>query len=324
MSLPNADNIAFNLRLFNDTNNPIIAERYQSRDQPYISNIENYYVRLASATISKSAIPLFIYHNEFILYMTNGLNSLSQTIVFENYYPSFYQSNQLSIVWIQQFLDGINSSLTSLHNALGNPGNAPIMIYDTDDKIKLVIDVLYDNVVNIIAFNYQLAEKLSALSTYYESTTNYYPVKYQRTGINYFSTGISDSITYPCVVMTAQVEGFAYLQSFYKILLTSSSLPINRQYVTTRQNLNSSFPIIDYIPIRFDQLTTNANIVYQQLQPKYIDLNSQGSISEIDFKLYTVDSHFDVTPLQIEPGDTVDIELEFINKKLVKNFYPKL
>ena len=44
MSVDNADHIIYNLGVFNtEPGTSVVAERYISRDQPFVEHIENYY-----------------------------------------------------------------------------------------------------------------------------------------------------------------------------------------------------------------------------------------------------------------------------------------
>ena len=323
MSVAYANNIYINTTLYNNTDLPIVAEKYQNRDQPYINKLEDYFVRLVSATISTSQIPLFKYYRNYEITLTNGDDTKTRIVIFEDYYHVWtVPSAHVIIVWLNQFIDGLNETLRLLTIDLGSPFNPPKFIYQ-DNKFKLVVDAVCNMSNNKIMLNYTLANKLIQMSTKYVSSTNLYSLVYSNNGINYFPSGISADINYPVIVQEAISFGYQSLQEYNKILVVSNNITINKQLITVELNTNAALSILDTIPIDFDSLTEINTLKYEQKYPNYTDILSSGPLSEIDFQLYVVDSNYKIEKLFLEPGTSAELKIEFINKQMVKNFYPK-
>lgn len=310
MSIPTADNIVFNLTLYNpDPVDSIQAEKYVSRDQLFVKNIENYYLRLISAEISTAEIPLFIYNRDMYVEINN-----SRVLVnFSNPY------NNNFVYFVQQFLNGVNTALATAHTSSGAPGNAPLIIYE--DRFKFIIDQSYTPGVDYIAFNSILIDKFPAFDSYYNSFNDMFILNYGNFGNNIFAS-YPGGISYPIFLLVSPTEGFYTLSEILNIVVTSNSIPINKQQITSLESATRTLGILDIIPIDISDVSVSTVKNYRQDFPNYVDLLSRGQISEIDFKLFTVDKNFVLRPLTIAPKTSVTCRIEFINKQIVKNFYP--
>lgn len=310
MSIPNADNIVFNLSLYNNEVNSIPAEIYINRDQPFVNNIEDYYLRLISAEISTAEIPLFVYKNDMFLTINNSTVMVNFDILFND--------EPKAVVFLTQFLKGVNEALSLAHNTSSAPGNPPLFIYE-NNEIKLVIDQQYTPGVDTISMNEILIGKFPTFMTKY--LNQQYFIQYQQFGNNLYNS-LPGGINYPVYVIPANVNQYVTLQEFDNIVITSNSIPINKQQVTSRGISTRTLGILDLVPLLFDDVTKFTVKYYKQDFPVYIDLLSRGRLSEIDFKLFLVDSNYELVPLYIAPKTSVVCRIEFVNKKIVKNYYP--
>lgn len=312
MSIPTADNVVFNLSLYNDKEFSIPAEIYLSRDQPFINNIENYYIRLLSAEISTAEIPFFDYKSDMFLDI-NGTNVLVTFDILFSDVPN-------SVVFLTQFLNGVNRALQTAHITSGAPGNPPLFIYEAE-QVKLVVDQVYTPGVDTISMNEILIGKFPTFMTKYNPVGNIYTLQYGQFGNNVFNT-YPGGINYPVYVISANSTLYPTLPEFTSLAVTTSSIPINRQQITAVGVSTRTLGILDIIPLTFDDVTKYTIKFYNQEYPQYNDLLSRGKLSEIDFKIYLVDINFNLRPLYIPPKTTAACRIEFVNKEIVKNFYP--
>jgi hypothetical protein len=310
MSIPTADNIVFNLTLYNDDPiESIQAEKYISRDQLFVKNTEDYYLRLISAEISTSEIPLFIYNND----MSVNINGTSVQVTFFDPY------NDRNVYFVQQFLNGVNKALNLAHLASGAPGNPPIVIYD--DRFRILIDQAYTPGTDTIAFNPILIDKFPTIESFYSVTNDLFYINYANYGTNMFSS-YPGGVTYPIYLINSASEGYYSLSEILNLVVTCNSIPINKQQITGIEGNSRTLGILDIIPIGIDDVTKFTVKNYKQDFPNYIDIINRGQLSEIDFKLYTVDKNFVLNPLFLAPKTSATCRIEFVNKQIVKNFYP--
>lgn len=315
MSIPTADNIVYNLTIYNSTNDFIQAERYISRDQPFIEHTEKYYLRLLGVSISSLNIPLFNYDNDMVISIDNGGIIRSSQLTFEKL---FFVENE--VIFIDQFLLGVNNSLQVAHVSSFAPGNPPKFIYD-NETVTLIVDRLYDPLSQHIIFNRKLSIMFPALYCKLVAGSTSVSLKYGDFG-NTLYDSYPGGTTYPCYVIPSMVKYFKTLQEFDNIIVTTASIPINKQNISNPGNITQTLGILDIISLSYDNVVNNTPIMYTQFSPSYIDFLNRGSLSEIDFKVFLVDKNYKLTSLMIAPGESVTCRFEFINKELVKAYYP--
>lgn len=316
MSVPYADNIIFNFTLYNREENSIPAELYINRDQAYIDNIENYYIRLIGAQFSTSQIPLFIYKNDMYVEIVNDGVSSKILVQFDNLFPGVVNY----VVFIQQFLNGVNTALREAHTNTAAPGNPPLFIYE-NEEMQLVVDQEYNPNFQSIGFNDILIDKFPTFLATENATNQIYYMLYGQYGNNLYNS-LPGGINYPVYVLKANVKGYNNLPEFHNVIVSCSSVPINKQQLNNLSISTRTLGILDIIPLEFDDVTKSTIKSYNQVQPTYNDLLSRGKLSEIDFKFYLVDSNYQLVPLFIPPKSSATCRIEFVNKKIVKNFYP--
>lgn len=317
MSIPDADNIVYNFSLYNNTNDNISAERYISRDQPFINETEKYYARIIGLNVTSLSIPLFFYERDMYITIDNAGFEKTALVEFE---PLFELSPN-DVIFIQQFLNGVNKTLKSLHFQTFSPGNPPKFIYE-NEVVTLIVDQLYDPLQNIIYLNEKLGNMFPALYSKNLRTQDRVIALYGDYG-NTMYNSYPGGISYPCYAIKSGVTGYKTLQEFFNILVSTNSMPINKQNISNQANTTQTFGILDIIPIDYEDVINGSPINYTQQVPSYNDFLNRGSLSEIDFKLYLVDKNYRVSPLFLAPGESVTCRFEFISKELVKNYYPE-
>lgn len=317
MSVPYADNIIFNLTLFNQERYSIPVENYINRDQAFINNCEDYYLTLVGAEIPTAEIPLFKYNNDMTVRIDyNGISAIIP-VTFQVLYPTVPND----VIFVQQFINGINQAFRTAHITAFAPGNAPVLVYQ-DEEMRILIDQQYTpNLVNI-GFNTVLADKLLTFVTTYDGLSDYYFLVYGDFGINTFNT-YQGSVNYPVYVLYADTKGYNQLQEFFGVVVTSSSIPINKQQIGTTGISTRTLGILDFIPISIEDITSNVVKVWTPNHPTYVDILNKGKLSEVDFKMFLIDKNFRVQELLMLPGASVTCRIGFVNKHIVKNFYPK-
>lgn len=318
MSVPYADNIVFNFSLYNNEPDSIPAELYISRDQAYIDKLEDYYVRLIGAEFSTAQIPLFIYKDDMTVEINNAGN-ISRVVV---QFPQLFSTVPKYVVFVQQFLEGVNQALATAHTNSLAPGNPPLFVYD-DGEMKLLVDQSYNPNLQYIGFNDNLINKFPSFMATYSFPENMYFMLYKQYGNNLFNS-YPGGVNYPVYILRANVTGYAALQEFFNVLVTCSSVPINKQQLNNLSINTSTLGILDVIPLDFDDVTKSIVKSYFQQTPQYIDILSRGKLSEIDFKFYLLDENYRIIPLFLPPKTTATVRFEFVNKKIVKNYYPDI
>ncbi len=315
MSVPYADNIVFNLTLTNkEPNDNIPAEIYVSRDQAFVNNIENYYIRLLGASIATDDIPLFIYEDDMYVEIVNlGFPYRTQVV-----FPVIFTTIPKYVIFLQQFINGVNEALRTVHALSLSPGNPPFFIYE-NEEFKLIVDQLYTD--QSIGLNTKLIAKLPFFIITHTDGTDMYYLTYGNFGNNSYTT-YPGGINYPVYVIPSNVKGFNALQEFNNIIVACNSIPVNRQQLNNLTIATNTLGILDIIPIGLDDITKYTIKTYTQTTPTYNDLLSKGKISEIDFKIYVLSAENRIRPLSIIPGASITCRIEFVNKEIVKNFYP--
>lgn len=316
MSIPYADNIVFNLTYYNDNDFSAPAEIYLNRDQAFIDNIENYYIRLLGAEISTSEIPLFTYRNDMSVRIVNSTVVSDVAVSFDTLYATFPND----VVFIQQFLNGVNAALKEAHNNTAAPGNPPLFVF-LDNRMRLIIDQAYDPNIVSIGVNPKLSDKLLSFMSSYDGISEYYYLLYGQFGINLFNT-FPGGINYPVYVINAGSDGFSTLLEYTSLVITTSSIPINKQQLSTPGISTRTLGILDIIPLSIDDINKYSTRTWTPGNPTFNDLLSRGKLSEMDFKIFMIDKNFITTPLLLLPKTSATCRIEFVNKEIVKNYYP--
>ncbi len=110
--------------------------------------------------------------------------------------------------------------------------------------------------------------------------------------------------------------------SLRKIILATSSIPINKEYITPANNsdVNASFPILaDFVPnIERGGETRSVAYYVPSAQYKLIDLVSDQPLYKIDINIYWEDTRGNLYPIEITSLQQASVKLGFFRKTLYK------
>lgn len=313
MSSPDAPIISFNASVSNKTGVAELLSFSEFRKSNIIDRCQDYLVRVFESKIPVMSIPLFqmkkdsmsvTIGNSTAILVPLQLNPINGDVVF--------------IYYIQQFLDSLNNALQQAHNLESAPGQAPFMYYDYDvDLLKLIIDQAYIGGVLAspvpIYFNINLLYKLTGFMNYFDSTApdaKKYEILYQ----SYSPIYNSDFNGTPSIIMSSQSKFYKDFLEFQSIIITSRSLKLNQQYVSTSDGSNSTLPILAEIPISFEEINSSKYLTFSQVYPKWTVISGQGPINNIDMYVYYVGDDFNIFPVYLLPGQKFNFRLEFIHK----------
>lgn len=241
--------------------------------------------------------------------------------------------------------------------ALFAPGAAPPVPYFTLDPVTNLISLIahtmwtqpFAPLTNTPQI-YMNTELFTYYSSFYSSFQGYdkpngleqifilggpsFPTENQ--GYAPFGTAPTSPPTY--YKFTQEYSVLEYWSSLRKILITTSTIPVNPEYVPTvnvasipeinslnlnnSSSLNVSFPILsDFTPNIEQSAGTSRSIAYYVPpgQYKLIDLISDNSLQKIDIQIYWQDRDGNNYPLEISVNQQISIKLAFFRKDLYKN-----
>ncbi len=121
-----------------------------------------------------------------------------------------------------------------------------------------------------------------------------------------------------------EYESFNYWSSIRKILLTTNTLPINREYEPAQgfdNGVNVSIPILtDFVP-QIERAGEGRSIAYYEPNGQYrlVDMISTQPIYKVDINVYWQDTAGNIYPLYLSYGQQANIKLGFFRKLLYKN-----
>lgn len=320
MSNPDSDTIIYNATVNNNTSVSKVLQFSDYRRQNILDHAEDYYVRAFEAKIPVMSVPFF----------QMKANTMSVTIIDKTVFLIPIQLNSVNgdivfIFYIQQFLDSLNIALAEAHVQTGTAGYPPKMIYDYNNDLLLfyVSSIYYNLGVNPIQifFNSRLMYKLTGFMNEFINTPGKeYRIMYENYAASYTDINIFGQTT-EGIFMPSQAKFYKDLLEFQSIILTTRSLKVNEQYISSgNTDENRSLPILAEIPILFDELNSSKNLIFSQNYPKWIPLNCSGALKTLDMFAYVVGDDFITYELFILPGQKFNIRLEFNKKNLVKNY----
>lgn len=323
MSSAKSETVIFNINKNNSTDLPIPLVFSENRNQNIIDNIEEYYIRVLEAKIPITEIPYFIMKPNKYSVTINGKRVFLVPPV--GSLPEFNGQ----IFYFQTFLDSLNNALLQAHNMNGYTlASAPYFYYDNSDEyVKMVVDYQYFTLQSggkvSIFFNGALLFKLAGFNNnYYFGATNGedYQIIYDVYATNYFASGISDSINYECVVMSSENKFFSDLLEFQSLIITTETIPINDQYISSSNGVNRSFRILAVVPLKFENINKTRYLSYVQEYPRWVKTTGFGALRKIDCQVYVVGDDFSNRRLSLLPSENFNLRLEFAKKILVDNY----
>lgn len=132
-------------------------------------------------------------------------------------------------------------------------------------------------------------------------------------------------------IYTQEYYGLQEYTTTRKILILTSTIPINNEMITVNQSnglQTGEFAqlkiLYDFIPPLKNGADARDVQVYDSANYKLMDMQNTGPLSRIDIKLAWEDTNGNVYPLYINVYQAINIKLLFIKKSLRKNYWPEL
>jgi hypothetical protein len=240
------------------------------------------------------------------------------------------------------YVDMLNYSLQQSWINAGSPGggdNWPYFIYDSDDGlIKCVMPILFTTQNGgappgyhwTVFFNYQCFYNTLSFYTVENNGRveiwNWPAIAYDDSQIAPvpIGTGLRTGAT-AAYLISEEYPSIDYLNSIRKIVITTNSIPIQKEYYPNPGGLNlstaNSIPILSSYSLDLLAPGQQRSVaIFTASGPyKLIDLNSDAPLRKIDITFWWVDRLNNFYPIYIDPFDAISLTIGFFSKKLYRN-----
>lgn len=339
---------------FNSTNEqPILAEYDVTKNTPLIDRPSNYYLSVIKFDIPLSLVPLVVCKvipnqgNPDLCQMSIGIKYLGVNYPVNLIYtpnnnllpPVQNQTRQVITPYyyiysyenlIRMFNVALASAWTTSGLAAANPTlRAPFFYLDDGTGfIVLVVSSVFTaaGTPPVIFMNESSKNYLSAFEV--KSFGYNQPDGYDYQFILNGSLPPAPETEYIIGGTTyyKYSQDFPTLQNWAilrKILITSNALPVNPEFVPSRNDSNANnatMPVISSFTPIINSIGDNNSICYYvpTSQWKLVDLRGNNALNRIDIRIYWEDANNNLYPLYIPIYQQANIEIVFINKKLYK------
>jgi hypothetical protein len=343
-SNPKDMHIYYDISLYNDTNNPILAKLFENRNSALIKKADDYYLSIVRFLVDATYTPIFIYPNVANNQPDNNYYSVTIRRAgvsyqqFLTYVPMNNFTNTspeyLFIYSYQQFIDMINTALRASFIAAGGSATTPpYLIYDAPTGIiSMVAQYAYANLLGEyeIYFN-------NPLFIFFDNwKTKRYGVNQlngkddliyiQNNGNNDYAghpPSYADSATPDSYKMDQEYNSLYNWNSIRSIVFISNTLPVageNINIQTTNTVTNGSVQrkiLTDFEPnLQNNPATLRTPIQYAPNgQYRYIDLFSDQPLMMVDVQIFFETNEQVLYPLYLNPGAYISLKMLFENKK---------
>ena len=342
--------------------NPSPSSYIANKTQPLLNNAQDYYMAIIQFTIPLNQCPILICPVNTTLGNSNttplkvGIRDFSTGIYYERpliWTPELInesvvvQNGGTQVItpyyYMYQYETLINMLNTALtlafndYNAMNvaNPHfthPCPFFVYDATTKLISLIahqswitatpltQAIY---VNNEMYNFLDSLPVKVYSNLVNPTVkdNVFTIKYN--GINSYPTN-----TYPTVgtyIQMIQEYDQTYLwNSLRKVIITSGSLPVNKEQTPLFNNFNNdlsnSIPIIaDFIVGSTSAGDSREIAYYSTTTYRLIDINSNLPLTKLQFEIFWLTTNNEIIPLQISNSQAITLKLGFFKKSLYNN-----
>lgn len=150
------------------------------------------------------------------------------------------------------------------------------------------------------------------------------PVSYSTGGIYTYNYDVSNPSIIPIYYRyTQEYSSLEYWYSLRRILLTTNSIPISKQYTNTQNNQSSasSVPILTDFNVPIEYIGSPRSIAFYLPESQYrlIDMISHTPLRTIDLNVSWVDTNGNIYDLFIPYGQQASVKIGFFKKNLYKN-----
>lgn len=343
------DNVYLNITIDNETNTetPYKAIYNQSRTLPILDKCSDYYMSVIRFDIPLDQVPLTIIPvipnqpNPNLMTLVVGITNVGnfpENLIYipDNTATVPVQDQPTQVITNYYYVYNYNNVIRSANNALnaafiaaGSPGggSAPIMIFDQNTQLfSFIVEDSFITSGATIFCNEPFVNYFDAFHwkflTYNSVIGKDYELVYDILPNNEYPT-----VTYPIMApyyrFTQEYSSLANWTALRKILITSSTIPARKEFVTTTANsdVTVTFPIItDFIP-PLDTSSQSRSIAYYVPTSQYrlVDLVSENPLTNIDLQVYWQDKYGTVHQLLISQQQQLSIKIIFVRKSLYKS-----
>lgn len=324
----NADNVYYQATVTNNNQNKTIPIQFEeTKSSPLIDIANNYYISVLRLEIPNNDVPLFYFiDNAYSITMVNGAAESKQIM---NYISDARISNN-GIYTVQQYINSINAAIIAGCAAVGIVGaDIPYVYINQKDRLTVHFSDSAnwlgnaDTPVFQLWFNWNLYEYFQTLKIYFNGTFNALSGKDYRIFVQNNQNG--NYVAGTGYEMSQEAEMLELFIDTFQVLIISNTIPVNREGFNAldQSGNNVQFGVVtDFLPKISSSYPDNFTpFFYTADQPRLIDLIGSLPINKIDFAAYYVDRKRVIRPLNLLPGQSMNIKFGFFNKALYNNKY---
>jgi hypothetical protein len=346
--------IYYNSNFTNANNDSSVIVNYTDlRSNPILKNPSDYYMSVVRFSVDGSNIPIFNFTSNdngtpdntyYKITISSTIADYTQNVIYINGENgvSLVQPNP---VWsYQSFINMINNAFFTAFNLIplverGGAINPPFLIYNPQQYLfYLVVDSTanaYTNGSLTVHINYNINAFFQNFANVIYTSSSITTVKNVTFRIQNFGQNIFTNITCPQngniiasgIYISQEYQNIYVWSELTRIIITSSNLPINTEFVSIKNDFststNQSLRIIsDFIPL-LDSQPGSSQTVFIYLptaEYRYIEMQGNSGITKIDFQVYWVDRFNNLRPIYLAPGASFTIKIVFKKKNLIKNY----
>jgi hypothetical protein len=323
------DNVYYNVRIYNDTENPSIPASFsENRTVPILENPSDYELAVERFKVPASIIPIFLWKpdNKFFITLSfDGVDVEKQPQFVPNgSYPGDIQFSFQDAIWsYQQFVDILNNAFSEAFTdlkalkPLAPQTEPPVMTYNAVTELfTITTETSYDitsATPMFITFSYDLYALFPA---FYANPINVPPPVTTNKFItlivkdynnNTITIGGNDYFQFQQEYTT-----LALLNDFVSIVFESDTIPIEPEYLSSQTNVTRRI-VTDFEPL--DGVNDHQAFQYYPQGPlRYYDLKSSYPLSRIGLKVYWTDRTGRAYQLFVNRGDLLTVKLRFRKK----------
>lgn len=322
------DNVYYNIRITNVSNERIQARFSENRVVPVLDKPDDYELAVVRFKVPAQSIPIFLWDGTPPYYITlsyDGVDVSKQLQYIGDYSPEQDAELYGRAIWsYQSVADIINIALKDAFDELkilkplAPPTTPPVMSYDGATNLYTIsAEQLYDDSTNTIGLyaNYDIFTNIggfqwSSDTPYIQPPSN--PLKYKRLRIKNNFTNKTTINGNPWYVFQQEYQSLALLNDITSIAFETDSIPIEPEYLPSQKNETRRL-MTDFEPID----TINDQISFQffpQGPLRYFDLKSAYPLNRIDLRIYWINRLGRELPVYINRGDVLTVKLQFRKK----------
>lgn len=321
MSDGNSEYMYLNGRIYNDTQNNILAKYKTTFNSAIIDNCSDYRLSIIRFQVSNSIIPIFIFKDgAYKVCLSYGGNDYSTTLT----YVSTGSPVDREVYYFQQFLDSINDAFVASVTALNaanpatlNPATeTPYMIFDkTTQRFSLIVNKSFlTNGVDIY-FNlklYSFFESIYAIFYGYNQPNGKdFKFVIENTGNN---TWVVDTNYYN---LEQEASNVGLWFDIDRIIIISETIPVIGEFTASQQTLNGGLtPTVAVISDFVINIKNTTDYVTQlnylpTAEYRRITLNSSGPLLKFDYQVKYQTKSGETVNLYIRPETSINIKFLF-------------